>query len=124
MKPHRDAAALAAALTAAAATPIALPPRASPTPANSDAPPVDTPAEPRPTNSDAAPVAAPAEPKPTKAGKMKAAPDTVGITLRPDRALLVRYTNEAANRTRAEGKVISAQQIMLEVLERGLRVKS
>jgi hypothetical protein len=108
MKPHRDAAALAAALTTAAATPVALPPRASPTPANSDA----------------SPVAAPAEPKPTKASKLKAAPDTVGITLRPDRALLIRYTNEAANRTRAEGKVISAQQVMLEVLERGLKVKS
>jgi hypothetical protein len=48
----------------------------------------------------------------------------VGITLRPDRALLLRYTNEAANRTRAEGKVISAQQVMLEVLERGLKVQS
>jgi hypothetical protein len=108
MKPHRDASALAAALTAAAATPVALPPRASPVPANSDV----------------TPVAPPAEPKPTKAGKSKASPDTVGITLRPDRALLLRYTNEAANRTRAEGKVISAQQVMIEVLERGLRVKS
>lgn len=108
MKPHRDAAALAAALTTAAATPVALPPRVSPVPANSDV----------------GPVAAPAEPPPPKSRKLKAPPDTVGITLRPDRALLLRYTNEAANRTRAEGKVISAQQVMLEVLERGLRVKS
>ena len=56
--------------------------------------------------------------------KPKAAPDTVGITLRPDRALLNRYTIAAADRTRKEGKVISAQQIMIEVLERGLQVKS
>jgi len=109
MKPHRDAAALAAALTTAAATPVALPPRVSPVPANSDVAPV---------------AAAPAEPPPSKSRKVKAPPDTVGITLRPDRALLLRYTNEAANRTHAEGKVISAQQVMLEVLERGLKVKS
>jgi hypothetical protein len=102
MKPHRDAAALAAALTSAAATPVPLPERASPTPANSSVPP----------------------PLPPRTKKARAAPDTVGITLRPDRALLARYTNEAADRTRAEGKVISAQQIMLEVLERGLRGKS
>ena len=106
MKPHRDAAALAAALTSAAATPVPLPERASPIPANSSVPP------------EASPSSSP------RTKKAKAAPDTVGITLRPDRALLARYTNEAADRTRAEGKVISAQQIMLEVLERGLRGKS
>jgi len=105
MKPNRDAAALAAALTSAAATPVPLPERVSPTPANASV----------------APVAS----APPRAKKVKAAPpDTVGITLRPDRALLARYTNEAADRTRAEGKVISAQQIMLEVLERGLRGKA
>lgn len=106
MKPHRDAATLAAALTTAAAAPVPLPPRVSSVPSTSDVAPVL------------------AEPPPPKPGKPKASPDTVGITLRPDRALLLRYTNEAANRTRAEGKVISAQQVMLEVLERGLQVKA
>lgn len=109
MKPNRDAAALAAALTSAAAAPVPLPPRAAP-PANDPAP--------------AAPIEAPPQEGPPKPSKTKKAPpDTVGITLRPDRALLLRYTNEAADRTRAEGKVISAQQVMLEVLERGLKVK-
>lgn len=111
MKPNRDAAALAAALTSAAATPVPLPPRAAP-PAN----------DPAPSAQAVAPVEAPPPKKASK--KAKAQPDTVGITLRPDRALLLRYTNEAADRTRAEGKVISAQQIMIEVLERGLKVKS
>jgi hypothetical protein len=109
MKPNRDAAALAAALTSAAATPVPLPQRTSPLPANSSV----------------APEASPSPPAAPKTKKVKAAaPDTVGITLRPERTLLTRYTNEAADRTRAEGKVISAQQIMLEVLERGLRGKS
>jgi hypothetical protein len=106
MKPHRDAATLAAALTNAAAAPLPLPERALPVAANSSV----------------APVAASAPPPP-KSAKAKTLPDTVGITLRPDRALLLRYTNEAADRTRKEGRVISAQQIMLEVLERGLKVK-
>jgi hypothetical protein len=103
MKPNRDAATLAAALTNAAAVPLPLPERASPVAANSS-------------------VAPPPRSAKAKA-KAKALPDTVGITLRPDRALLLRYTNEAADRTRKEGKVISAQQIMIEVLQRGLQVK-
>ena len=63
MKPHRDAAALAAALTSAAATPVPLPERASPIPANSSVPPEASPS-----------------PSP-RTKKVKAAPDTVGITL-------------------------------------------
>jgi hypothetical protein len=108
MKPNRDAAALAASLSSAAAAPLQLPER-SPVAANLSVAPVEKPA-------------APALPK--KSSKPKEAPDTVGITLRPDRALLNRYTIAAADRTRKEGKVISAQQIMIEVLERGLQVKS
>ena len=108
MKPNRDAAALAASLSSAAAAPLQLPERTH-VAANSSVAPTEKPA-------------APTQPK--KAAKTKAAPDTVGITLRPDRALLNRYTNAAADRTRKEGKVISAQQIMIEVLERGLQVKS
>ena len=108
MKPSRDAAALAASLSSAAAAPLQ-PPQRIPVAANSSVAPTEKPA-------------APTQPK--KAAKTKAAPDTVGITLRPDRALLNRYTIAAADRTRKEGKVISAQQIMIEVLERGLQVKS
>jgi hypothetical protein len=46
--------------------------------------------------------------------------NTVPISLRPGRSLLDRYVNAAAERTRKAGRVISAQQIMLEVLERGI----
>lgn len=108
MKPNRDAAALAASLSSAAAAPLPLPER-PPIAANSSVAPVEKPAE---------------RAQPKKAGKPKAAPDTVPITLRPERELLIRYTNAAADRTRKEGKVISAQQIMMEVLERGPQVKS
>jgi len=39
--------------------------------------------------------------------------------LRPERELLTRYTLAAAERTKKEGRVVSAQEIMLEVLQRG-----
>jgi hypothetical protein len=105
MKPNRDAAALAASLSSAAAAPLPLPEKIH-IAANSSVAPVEQPA-----------------PPPKKSGKVKTVPDTVGITLRPERDLLNRYTIAAADRTRKEGKVISAQQIMIEVLERGLQVK-
>lgn len=102
MKPNRDAAALAASLTSAANAPLPLPERP------------------------AAPIPVSAEPAaPAKANrKPKLVVETVGITLRPDRELLQHYTLAAAERTKKEGKVISAQQIMLEVLEREMRGKS
>ena len=74
-------------------------------------------ATPEPANIPMAPVAVAPAPKPAR--QPKAAPAaTVGITLRPGARLLNRYTLAAADRTREEGRVISAQQIMLEVLER------
>jgi hypothetical protein len=109
MKPHRDAAALAASLTVAANTPLPLPQTALAA-AASTASPKDTEAE--------------SNDPPKKSRKVKVVAETVGITLRPDRELLNRYTMAAAERTKKEGKVISAQQIMLEVLERGMRAGS
>jgi len=104
MKPSRDATALAASLSAAAAAPLRLPERTTmPEPAN-------TSVAPAPDQPDPAPA------KPPR--KQKAPPDTVGITLRPAATLLNCYTLAAADRTRKEGRVISAQQIMLEVLQR------
>jgi hypothetical protein len=41
------------------------------------------------------------------------------ISLRPSRALLDHYTLAAAERTISEKRVVSAQEIMLEVLEQG-----
>ena len=101
MKPNRDAAALAASLTTAANAPLPLPER---------------PVVPVPASAEPAP--------PGRVGKPKLVVETVGITLRPGRELLQHYTMAAAERTKKEGKVISAQQIMIEVLEREMRGKS
>jgi hypothetical protein len=59
-------------------------------------------------------VAEPAKPKKTKVKE----PQTVPITLRPDSSLWNKFVIKASERTREEGRVVSAQQIMLEVLER------
>jgi hypothetical protein len=102
MKPNRDAAELAARLAGAAATPVPLP---SP-PANAPSPARETPAIPHK-----------AAPQPARKGRP--AVPTVGITLRPPKTLLQRYTLAAAERTRKTGRVISAQEMMLERLEDG-----
>jgi len=60
------------------------------------------------------PEAAPSKPKKAK----RQEPDTVPITLRPTSALLNKFVIKASERTREEGRVVSAQQIMLEALER------
>ena len=112
MKQNRDAVALAASLQAAATTPLPLPAHeerrvaASPQPAS--------PTE--PARRGHAPLR-------KKTGKGRPTPATVGITLRPESELLNRYVLAAAERTRKEGKVISAQQIMLEVLATGPKEK-
>lgn len=90
MKPHRDANELAARLTNAASQPVPLPE-------------IHREATEKKTAS-------------RKGGNKR----TVGISLRPSQALLNRYTLEAAKRTQKTGRVVSAQQIMLEVLEKGL----
>jgi hypothetical protein len=46
--------------------------------------------------------------------------NTVPISLRPGASLWDRYVMAAAERTTKIGRVVSAQQIMLEVLERGI----
>src|ERR1700759_4156575 len=112
MKPHRDAAALAASLSRAATAPLPLPtmpPEAPAVPANTSIAPEEKKIA--------------AAPAPRKAAKQKIVLDTVQVTLRPRRELLERYVIAAADRTRDEKKPISPQQIMLEVLEKGLRGK-
>jgi hypothetical protein len=119
MKKNRDSSELAARLAAAASQPAG---RSSPPkPVAASAPPAvlvsSTPAAKTPP---AAPAAAPAPARP-KAKKTKPAePDTVPITLRPSSALLSKFVFKASERTREEGRVISAQQIMIEALERSL----
>lgn len=100
MKPHRDANELAARLGQAANKPVPLP---------------ETPPAPPP-----APEAEKTVRSATQKEKSaKTAIDTVAITLRPARVLLNRYTRAAAERTLKSGRVCSAQELMLEVLERG-----
>jgi hypothetical protein len=61
--------------------------------------------------------AAPVTRSKAKAAKAKQ-PDTVPITLRPTNTLWNKFVIKASERTREEGRVVSAQQIMLETLER------
>ena len=106
MKKHRDADALAARIAEAANQPAAI---------VASAPKVAL--EPEATTELGKAAAFKSERKTTKA--RLADGDTVGISLRPHRTLLSQYVLKAADRTREVGKVISAQEIMLEVLERG-----
>jgi hypothetical protein len=97
---------LAARLTSAAATPLVAP-AAAPAPA----PAVTTPAA-TPAKRERKAVA-------KKDAAKKEATDTMQLTLRPTRALYGRYVAAAADRSRQEGRVVSAQEIMLEILEKG-----
>jgi hypothetical protein len=114
MRQNRDAAALAASLKAAAAAPLPLPVQ---NPASELAA-VSSPSMPKEERAEKVPALVPKQKV-----KVKLNPDTVGITLRPERELHHRYVMAAAERTRKEGRVISAQQIMLEVLETGPKVQ-
>lgn len=106
MKKNRDANDLAARIAAAASRPAGMSSAVAPELASSQ-------------SASKAPVTAPFASRP-KGKKAKAdVSDTVPITLRPNSALLNRYVLKASERTREEGRVVSAQQIMLEALERG-----
>jgi hypothetical protein len=107
MKKNRDSSELAARIAAAARQPagtgsVLAPVLVSPAPAVK--PPVDE----------------PPAPKRTKQKKAKPEVDTVPITLRPNSALLSKFVLKASERTREEGRVVSAQHIMLEALERSI----
>jgi hypothetical protein len=105
MKKNRDSSELAARIAAAARQPAG----ASSVPA-----PLLVSSTPAANGS-----AAESEPTRSKLKKIKPKePDTVPITLRPSSALLNKFVLKASERTREEGRVVSAQQIMLEVLER------
>ena len=53
-----------------------------------------------------------------QASRRKPAANTLQITLRPTRTLMARYVDLAAERSKQLGRTVSAQEIMLEVLER------
>ena len=109
MKKNRDSSELAARIAAAASQPAGT----KSAPAAAASAPVlvsSTPAAKVPV----------AEPARSKRKKTKPEMDTVPITLRPSSALLSKFVLKASERTREEGRVISAQQIMLEALERSV----
>ena len=113
MKKNRDSSDLAARIAAAANQPAGRSSAAAPALAATPAPVLVT-----STPASKAPSAAPSRSK-TNKGKPNE-PDTVPITLRPSSALLSKYVLKAAERTREEGRVVSAQQIMIEALERSV----
>jgi hypothetical protein len=106
MKKSRDASELAARIAAAANKP-----------AGAGSLPSSVAAPSAPTIVGKSEAAQPPRPSKAKAAKPKP-PETVPITLRPSNDLLNRYVLRASERTREEGRVVSAQQIMLEALER------
>lgn len=55
-------------------------------------------------------------PKATRKPKGRPTRETVGITLRLPKTLLTRYTMDAAELTKQKGRVVSAQEVMLEQL--------
>jgi hypothetical protein len=106
MKPDRNADALAEALMSAAVKPLPLPAQR----------PQEYPSSPSTDMVAAGETNQPGE-EPLKAPKVS--PERAQITLRLLRELLDDYTFQAAERTKIERRVVSAQEIMLEVLERG-----
>ncbi len=104
MKKNSNASDLAARIAAAAKQPAGM--SSVPTPPQAIQEP---PAKPTPTKA--------AEPL-AKAKKAKQKQQTIPITLRPDSNLWNKFVLKASERTREEGRVVSAQQIMLETLER------
>lgn len=117
MKKNRDSSELAARIAAAASQPAGRSSAPSPVATSTSTPVLvsSTPAAKAPA---VTPVVAPARPKAKKT--KPAEPDTVPITLRPSSALLSKFVIKASERTREEGRVVSAQQIMIEALERSV----
>ncbi|WP_124617224.1 hypothetical protein [Burkholderia sp. Bp9143] len=122
MKQPKGVVDLAARLGAAAASPLVpvAAAAAAPVPAPAAAPAMTAEA-PSGAGQGAAASEAPVAParKAAKATAKKEPADTTQLTLRPSRALLARYVAAAADRSRDTGRMVSAQEIMLEVLEKG-----
>jgi hypothetical protein len=114
MKQPKGVEDLAARLGAASAVPLVSPAVTAP-PVESAAPAAPTPAAPPVARGRTATRA-----KPAGKGKGKKEPaDTMQLTLRPTRALYARYVAAAADRSRQAGRMVSPQEVMLEILEKG-----
>ncbi|MEX3614602.1 MAG: hypothetical protein VB141_12815 [Burkholderia gladioli] len=112
MKQPKKVEDLAASLLAASAAPlvspaVAAPPATlAPAPAAAELPVVRERA------------AAPAKTAGKGRGKKEPA-DTMQLTLRPTRTLYARYVAAAADRSRQAGRMVTPQEVMLEILEKG-----
>lgn len=113
MKQPKGVADLAARLGAAVTSPLVSPAAVAPAPISLPEP-------------AAAQAPAPARERARTAAKAvgkdaakKEPADTMQLTLRPSRTLFARYVAAAADRSRQLGRVVSAQEIMLEILEKG-----
>jgi hypothetical protein len=115
MKKNPDSSDLAARLAAAASQPAGRSSAPKPAVASGPAP---VPVLVSTTPAEKAPVAAAARPKAKKAKPPE--PDTVPITIRPSRAVFNKFLIKATERTLEEGRVVSAQEIMMEALERSV----
>ena len=62
---------------------------------------------------------APASPVEKTVKKIVGEGGTMQMTLRPARSLYALYVGKAAERSKQEGRNVSVQEIMLEVLEKG-----
>jgi hypothetical protein len=121
MKKHPETDALATRLAAAANQPPSVVPFPVSTPTEEEtAPPQEAESAPRPATVAAEPTRRQRRKARATAQAAEQAEDNiVPISLRPHRELLTRYVLAASDRTRETGRVISAQQMMLERLEGG-----
>jgi hypothetical protein len=111
MKKNSNASELAARIAAAARQPAGM--TSVPTPPQATQEP-----SPKPTPTKAVETTAKTSTVVKKAKQKPQAQQTIPITLRPDANLWNKFVLKASERTKEEGRVVSAQQIMLEALER------
>ncbi|MEB2500693.1 hypothetical protein [Burkholderia cenocepacia] len=114
MKPAKGVDDLASRLRTASEAPLVHPPVNEPPGGRSPA----APAQGLPVSTDAR-EQVPAAKKVAKRAGAKEVIDTMALTLRPTRTLHARYVAAAAKRSQELGRMVSAQEIMLEVLEKG-----
>jgi hypothetical protein len=121
MKKHLQADALAARLTDAANKPPAILPFPTAAPAEVESATVTATVEPESHSAPADESKRRKRRKTRTTEQFASVPedDTVPISLRPHRDLLMRYVIAASERARETGRVVSAQQIMLERLDGG-----
>ena len=116
MKPAKGVDDLASRLRTASEAPLVQPPVNEPSGGPSPGAPAQS--VPAPVSTDPR-EQVPAAKKVAKRAGAKEVIDTMALTLCPTRTLHARYVAAAAKRSQELGRMVSAQEIMLEVLEKG-----